>query len=55
MAKPIKAVVRKDEERNTVLMHVYERDGAPTRTYEFDPGSWSLLIATKVVDGEVWV
>lgn len=53
-SRRIQAVVRKDDERGTVVMHVYEADGWPTRTYEFDLGEWSRLVATKNVTGLVW-
>jgi len=53
-SRRIQAVVRKDDARGTVVLHVYESDGWPTRTYEFELGEWSRLVATKSVEGLVW-
>ncbi len=50
----IQAVVRKDDERGTVVLHVYESDGWPTRTYEFDMADWCRLLLTKSSEGRVW-
>ncbi len=53
-SRRIQAVVRKDDVRGTIVLHVYESDGWPTRTYEFELGEWSRLVATKSVEGLVW-